>query len=45
MINSCKSKILLKSEEIKMACLIVPAAEAVVTTIAEKVIKSKEKEN
>lgn len=28
-----------------MACLIVPAAEAVVTTIVGKVIKSKEKEN
>ena len=27
-----------------MACFIVPAAEAVITTIAEKVIKSKEKE-
>ncbi len=27
-----------------MACFLVPAAEAVITTVAEKVIKSKEKE-
>ncbi len=28
-----------------MACFLVPAAEAVITTVAAKVIKSKEKEN